>query len=133
MEDKTGKYTVTQDTHSCVHVHTCFTSTTLDCSPFDLSERALFTDKVIHHNPPLPGLPVHTLPILNHNRTDHNTKPMEHWCIATVAWTSCYCMTSSLCWQIAHNWLMVLITLYTYHFLCFLWLNLPSLISAMFG
>ena len=26
----------------------------------------------------LPGLPVHALPVLNHNRTDHNTKPMEH-------------------------------------------------------
>ena len=30
--------------------------------------------------------------VLNHNRIDHNTKPkpMEYWCIATVAWTSCY-------------------------------------------
>ena len=37
------------------------------------------------HNPPLAGLPVHALPILNHDQTDHNTKPMEHWCIATVA------------------------------------------------
>ena len=29
----------------------------------------LFADKVIRHNPPLPGLPV----VLNHYRTDHNT------------------------------------------------------------
>ena len=42
-------------------------------------------EKVIRHNPPLTGLPVHALPVLNHDRTDHNTKPMEHWCIATVA------------------------------------------------
>ena len=40
-----------------------------------------FADKVIRHNPPLPGLPVHALPVLNHDWTDHNTKPMEHWCI----------------------------------------------------
>ena len=33
-----------------------------------------FADKVIRHNPPLSGLPVHALPVLNHNRTDHNTK-----------------------------------------------------------
>ena len=37
------------------------------------------------------------LPDSNHDRTDHNTKPMEHWRIATVAWTGCYCMTSLLC------------------------------------
>ena len=54
---------------------------------------ALFVGKVIRQNPPLPGLPVHALPVLNHDRTDHNTKLMEHWYIATVAWTSCYCMT----------------------------------------
>ena len=41
-------------------------------------------------NPPLPGLLVHALPVLNHDWTDHNTAPMEHWCIATVAWNSCY-------------------------------------------
>ena len=29
---------------------------------------------MIHHNPPLPGLPVHSLPVLNHDRTDHNKK-----------------------------------------------------------
>ena len=55
---------------------------------------------MIRHNPPLPGLPVHALPVLNLDRTNHNTNPMEHWCIATVVWTSCYCMTSSLCWWI---------------------------------
>ena len=44
----------------------------------------LFSIEVLHHNPPLPGLPDHTLPVLNHDRIDHNTKPMEHWCIATV-------------------------------------------------
>ena len=37
------------------------------------------------HNPPLPGLPVHALPLLNHDRTDHNTKLMKHLCIATVS------------------------------------------------
>ena len=45
---------------------------------------SVFASKVLRHNPPLPGLPDHALPILNHDRTDHNTKPMEHWCIATV-------------------------------------------------
>ena len=34
----------------------------------------LFADKVIRHNPPLPGLPVHALSDLNHDRNDHNTK-----------------------------------------------------------
>ena len=28
---------------------------------------------------------------------------MEDWCIATVAWTSCHCMTSSLCRQIVRE------------------------------
>ena len=45
----------------------------------------LFADKLIPHNPPLPGLPVHAWPVLIHVRTDHNRKPMEHGCIATVA------------------------------------------------
>ena len=35
---------------------------------------SLFSDKVISHNPPLSGLPVHDLLFLNHDRTDHNTK-----------------------------------------------------------
>ena len=50
--------------------------------------------KVIRHKPPLPGLLVHALPDLNHNRIDDNTKPMEHWCIATVALSSGYFMMS---------------------------------------
>ena len=38
-------------------------------------ERALFTDKVItSYDPPLPGLPVHALSVLNHDQTVHNTK-----------------------------------------------------------
>ena len=45
------------------------------------------------------GPPVHTLTVLNHDRTNHNTKPMEQWCIPRVAWTIWYSMTS-LCWQI---------------------------------
>ena len=52
----------------------------------------LIADKVICHNPLLPGLTVHALPVLNHalpvlnyNRIDHNTKPMEYWYIATAA------------------------------------------------
>ena len=49
--------------------------------------------KVLCHNPPLPGLPDLVLPVLNHDRTDYNTKLMEQWCIATVAWSSYYCMT----------------------------------------
>ena len=64
----------------------------------------LFAHKVIRHNPPLPGLPVHALPDLKHDQTDHNAKPMEHWCIATVAQTICYCMTSLLCRQIEKPW-----------------------------
>ena len=38
------------------------------------------------HNLPSPGLPDHAFPILNHDQTNHNMKPMEHWCIATVVW-----------------------------------------------
>ena len=56
----------------------------------------VFTDKVMRHNPLLPGLLVHTLPVLNYDRTNHNTKPMEHLCIAIIAWTNCYCMKTSL-------------------------------------
>ena len=59
--------------------------------------------KVIRHNPPLPCPPIHALPVLNHDRINHNTNPMEHWCIATVAWTSGNCMTSLLCWQISNK------------------------------
>ena len=46
---------------------------------------AIFADKVIRHNPPLLGLPVHDLPVLHHDQTDHDTKPMKHWSTATVA------------------------------------------------
>ena len=59
---------------------------------------------MICHNPPVPGLPVHALPVLNHDWTDHNRKPMEHWCIGTLAWTSWYCVTSSFCRRIAEGW-----------------------------
>ena len=45
----------------------------------------LLADKVTRHYPPLQGPPVYALPVLNQDRTDHNTKPMEHLCIATVA------------------------------------------------
>ena len=61
-----------------------------------------FADKVIRHNPPLPGLLVHTLPVFNHTRTDHNTKPVMHQCIK-LARSSCYCMTSSLCRRILND------------------------------
>ena len=33
-----------------------------------------FADKVIRHNPPLPGVPIHALPDLNHDGNDHNKK-----------------------------------------------------------
>ena len=56
-------------------------------------ERGLFAGEVLRNNPPLPDLPYHALPVLNKDRTDHNTKPMEHSCIATVAWSSYYYMT----------------------------------------
>ena len=52
-----------------------------------------FASEVLCHNPPLPGLPDHALPISNHDRTDHNTKPTELWHIPTVAWSSYYYMT----------------------------------------
>ena len=41
--------------------------------------------QVKRHNPPLPGLPVHVLPVLNPDQTDHNIKLIEHWCAALVA------------------------------------------------
>ena len=50
-----------------------------------LSLKDQFSIEVLCHNPPLLCLPDHTLPVLNHDQTDHNTKPMEHWCIVTVA------------------------------------------------
>ena len=37
----------------------------------------LYADKVIRHNPPLPGLLVHALHVLKHDQIDPNTKPME--------------------------------------------------------
>ena len=40
-----------------------------------------------------------TYPVLNDSWNDHYTKSMKQGCIAAVAWTSCYCMTSSLCRQ----------------------------------
>ena len=60
---------------------------TRDLYPLIPAHILLFASKVIRHNPPLPGLLVHALPVLNHDRTDHNTKLMEYRCIATVAWT----------------------------------------------
>ena len=52
---------------------------------FNVSIMTEFANEVLCHNPPLPGLPDHTLPLLNHDRTDHKTKPIEHRCTATVA------------------------------------------------
>ena len=46
-------------------------------------EMLKFANKVICQYPPLPGQTVHALPVLNHDRTDHHTKPVEYWCIAT--------------------------------------------------
>ena len=45
---------------------------------------SVFASVVLCHNPPLSGLLDPALPVLNHNQPDHNTKPMEHWCIVTV-------------------------------------------------
>ena len=61
-----------------------------------------FAREMLCHNPPLPGLPDDILPILNHDRTDHNTKPMEHLCIA-IAWSSYFCMRLSLCCRILQD------------------------------
>ena len=44
----------------------------------------IYADKVICHNPPLPGLLVQASPVLNHNQTDHKRKQMEHRCKATI-------------------------------------------------
>ena len=33
-----------------------------------------FIIKVLHHNPPFPGLPDHAKPVLIHDRNDHNRK-----------------------------------------------------------
>ena len=57
-----------------------------------------FAGKVIRHNSPLPLLSWTT--ILNHDRNDHNTNSMEHWCLVTVPWISCYSVTLSLCQRI---------------------------------
>ena len=48
----------------------------------------------------------HVLPVLNHDWADHYTKPMEHWCIAKVAWSSYYCMTYSLRRRIGGQYLV---------------------------
>ena len=37
-----------------------------------------FASKVLCNHPPLPGLPDHALPVLNHNQTDPKTKTMVH-------------------------------------------------------
>ena len=53
----------------------------------------LFASAVSCHNPPLSVLLDHALPVLNHNRTDHNTKPMQHWYmhdLVTTIWCNCY-------------------------------------------
>ena len=65
---------------------------TINCKK-NFRNLVLFSNKLIHHNPRFPCLPVHALPVLNHDRTDHHTNPKEYWCIATVAWTNYYCMT----------------------------------------
>ena len=42
--------------------------------PIDTSNaEGRFASLVLCPNPPLPGLPDHALPVLNHDRTDHNT------------------------------------------------------------
>ena len=38
---------------------------------------------MLRHNSPLPGLPDHAFPVSNHDRSDHNTNPMEYMCMAT--------------------------------------------------
>ena len=56
-------------------------------------------DKVIH--PPLPGQPVHALPVLNHNKTDHHQiqwRTLYSYSSVNQLWY--YSMTSSLCQQI---------------------------------
>ena len=51
---------------------------------------------------PLPGLPDHALPVLNHDRTDHNTKPMEHWC--TVYFTQSLLQKKHHFWMLWNCW-----------------------------
>ena len=36
-----------------------------------------FASEVLCNNPPLPGIPDHALPVLNHDRPDRNTKPAK--------------------------------------------------------
>ena len=70
------------------------------CHPLSLHSK-VFADIVIHHIPLCYQVYwVMPIPVLNHDQTDHNTNPVEHWCIATAAWTSYYCMMSSLSWRI---------------------------------
>ena len=45
----------------------------------------VFVEKVIRHDPPLPGLNGPRFTCLEPRSTDHNTKAVEHWCKATVA------------------------------------------------
>ena len=51
----------------------------------DALHGAVFADKVTRYNTPLPGLQLHALPDLNHDRNNHNKKQIKHWCIARVA------------------------------------------------
>ena len=39
----------------------------------------LFASIECCHRPPKTGRLDDALPVLNHDRTDHNTHPMEHW------------------------------------------------------
>ena len=54
---------------------------------------ASFSINVLPQNPPLSGLLDHAFPVLNHDQTDCNTKPVEYWCMARVAWSSYYCIS----------------------------------------
>ena len=47
----------------------------------------LFASVVLCHNPLLPGLQDHDIHSTCLGSRSDNTKPMEHWCIVTVAWS----------------------------------------------
>ena len=43
-----------------------------------------FASKELCHNPPLPGVQDHALPLLNHDLNQSKHKPTEHWCHSMI-------------------------------------------------
>ena len=72
----------TQKTQSLYCVHYNESTNTkhvyLVCLHHIRKKSYVFASEVLCHNPPLPSLPDHAFPVLNHDRNDHNTNAKEY-------------------------------------------------------